>query len=189
MVAIFQLFWNCTFVITAHVEHCQAFLCKNLIKYTYQSYISQLVSTCFQPTSATDVPVILRFPLKMAQCHVVRPTIFDAFQIALCMDDVSVHLPFILAFPAIENAHLKCLESQFRYVCQYFGSINNNCALRYCHTWQRYIVHVIVTKFMYCISIVVTLVPLCRCTSKFISFSDSLPNSDTFCASFAPFQI
>ena len=156
MVAIFQLFWNCTFVITAHVEHCQAFLCKNLIKYTYQSYISQLVSTCFQPTSATDV---------------------------------SVHLPFIFAFPATENAHLKCLESQFRYVCQYFGSINNNCALRYCHTWQRYIVHVIVTKFMYCISIVVTLVPLCRCTSKFISFSDSLPNSDTFCASFAPFQI
>ena len=125
----------------------------------------------------------------MAQCHVVRPTIFDAFQIALCMDDVSVHLPFILAFPAIENAHLKCLESQFRFVCPHFGSINNNCALRYCHTWQRYIVHVIVTKFMYCISIVVTLVPLCRCTSKFISFSDSLPNSDTFCASFAPFQI
>ena len=58
--------------------------------------------------------------------------------IALRTDDVSVHvcphLPFILAFPTIENPHLKSLESQFRFVCPHFGSINSNCALRYCKT-------------------------------------------------------
>lgn len=27
--------------------------------------------------------------------------------------------------------HLKSLESQFRFVCPHFSSINSNCALRY----------------------------------------------------------
>ena len=59
--------------------------------------------------------------------------------IALCIDDVSVrvcaHLPFILAFPTIENVHLKSLENQFRFVCPHFSSINSNCALRYLYVF------------------------------------------------------
>ena len=58
--------------------------------------------------------------------------------IALRTDDVSVHvcphLPFIFAFSTMENGHLKSLESQFRFVCPHFGSLNGNCALRYCKT-------------------------------------------------------
>ena len=40
-------------------------------------------------------------------------------------------VPFIFAFSTMENGHLKSLESQFRFVCPHFGSINSNCALRY----------------------------------------------------------
>ena len=51
------------------------------------------------------------------------------------IDDVCVHvcphLLFILAFPTIENAHFKSIESQFQFICPHFGSINSNCALRY----------------------------------------------------------
>ena len=58
--------------------------------------------------------------------------------IALRLDDVSLHvcphLLFILAFATTKNAHLKSLESQFRFVCPHFGSINSNCALRYSAT-------------------------------------------------------
>ena len=50
------------------------------------------------------------------------------------IDDVTVHvcphLPFILAFHTIEDAHLKSLDSLIL-VCPHFGSINSNCALRY----------------------------------------------------------
>ena len=49
--------------------------------------------------------------------------------LALRMDDVSVHVS--LSFPTIENARLKSLESQLRFACPHFGSINSNCELRY----------------------------------------------------------
>ena len=37
----------------------------------------------------------------------------------------------MFAFSTMENVYLKSLESQFRFVCSQFCSINSNCALRY----------------------------------------------------------
>ena len=55
---------------------------------------------------------------------------------ALRIDDVSVHvyphLPFILAFPTIENSYLKSQSRvNFGFVYPHFCCINSNYALRY----------------------------------------------------------
>ena len=48
---------------------------------------------------------------------------------------VNQALLFIPSFPTIKNK--KSLESQFRFVCPHFGSINSNCALRYLQSTTR----------------------------------------------------
>ena len=63
--------------------------------------------------------------------RLVRKRGFFWIALRACLH-VCPHLPFIFAFPTVENAHLESLESQFRFVCPHFRSKNNNCALRYC---------------------------------------------------------
>ena len=55
-----------------HAEHCQAFLCKTLIKYIPINYVSQFVLSCLQPSSCSSrYDPHTPFPIKvgaMPQC-------------------------------------------------------------------------------------------------------------------------